>query len=217
MVRRTKEEALETRCQLLDAAEQVFSAKGVTNTSLNEIAEAAGVTRGAVYWHFRNKMDLIDALMERVRLPLEDLREQAMAMAPNDVVAQIRLNAIDVLRRTVRDPHHQAIANILLHKCEYVDDVLPIKQRHLESRNECATEVEQRFQEAVSAGQLPSCTNPRLATMALFSYVDGLVYNWLLEPSYFDLDRDAEHLIDVFFDGLRRREPVPSTAQAANG
>lgn len=205
MARRTKEEAQETRAQLLDAAEKVFSTKGVTNTSLNEIAEAAGMTRGAIYWHFRNKMDLIDALMERVRLPLEEMREQAMAEAPNDLVGQIRLNAIQVLRQTVRDPHHRAIATILLQKCEYVDDVLPLKQRHLESRNECADEVEQRFIEAVAAGQLPTCTKPRLATMALFSYVDGLVYNWLLDPDYFDLDASAECLIDVFFEGLRRR------------
>lgn len=205
MARRTKEEALETRAELLDAAEKVFSTKGVTNTSLTEIAETAGVTRGAIYWHFRNKMDLIDALMERVRLPLEDLREQAMAMAPGDVVAQIRLNAIQVLRQTVRDPHHRAIATIILQKCEYVDDVLPLKQRHLESRNECAAEVEQRFKEAIAIGQLPDGSNPRLLTMALFSYVDGLVYNWLLDPDYFDLDGDAETLIDIFFDGLRRR------------
>ena len=204
MVRRTKEEALETRTQLLDAAERVFSDKGVTNTSLNEIAEAAGVTRGAIYWHFRNKMDLLDALMDRVRLPLEDLREQAMAIAPDDIVAQIRINAVHVLRQAVLDPHHRAIATILLHKCEYVDDVLPLKQRHLESRNECAADVEQRFAYAISLGQLPTQLNPRLLTMALFSYVDGLIYNWLLDPDYFDLAAEAETLVDIFFDGLRK-------------
>ena len=51
MVRRTKEEALETRNLLLDVAERVFNEKGVSRTSLAEIAEAAGLTRGAIYWH----------------------------------------------------------------------------------------------------------------------------------------------------------------------
>src|SRR5690606_27022813 len=55
MARRTKEEALETRDRLLDAAAAVFCDKGVTNTSLCDISKAAGVTRGAFYWHFRNK------------------------------------------------------------------------------------------------------------------------------------------------------------------
>ena len=71
MVRRTKEEAQETRNRILDTAEQVFVKKGVSNTSLAQLAEAAGVTRGAIYWHFRNKADLFDAMMSRVVLPME--------------------------------------------------------------------------------------------------------------------------------------------------
>ena len=55
MARRTKEEALATRHALLDAAERVFGRRGVARTSLVEIAEEAGVTRGAVYWHFKDK------------------------------------------------------------------------------------------------------------------------------------------------------------------
>ena len=71
MARRTKSEAAITREQLLDAAERVFRERGVTRTSLAEVAAAAGVTRGAVYWHFRDKADLFDAMCERATLPLE--------------------------------------------------------------------------------------------------------------------------------------------------
>ena len=59
MVRRTKEEAQETRNSILDAAERVFFEKGVSRTSLADIAQAAGVTRGAIYWHFAHKSDLV--------------------------------------------------------------------------------------------------------------------------------------------------------------
>ena len=71
MVRRTKTEALATRNSLLDAAEQLFQARGVSRTSLNDIATAAGTTRGAIYWHFKDKADLFNAMMERVTMPLE--------------------------------------------------------------------------------------------------------------------------------------------------
>ena len=64
MARRTKEEALETRNALLDAAELVFELRGVAGTALQEVAETAGVTRGAVYWHFRDKADLFNAMMD---------------------------------------------------------------------------------------------------------------------------------------------------------
>ncbi len=66
MVRKTKEEAQETRNAILDAAEVVFQEHGVSRTSLAEIAKAAGVTRGAIYWHFENKADLFDAMIQRV-------------------------------------------------------------------------------------------------------------------------------------------------------
>ena len=77
MVRKTKEEAQETRNAILDAAERVFLERGVSHTSLAEIAAAAGVTRGAIYWHFANKSDVFDALFERVFAPLEE-RFEAM-------------------------------------------------------------------------------------------------------------------------------------------
>ena len=66
MVRKTKEEAQETRNAILDAAERVFQERGVSHTSLAEIATAAGVTRGAIYWHFANKSDVFDALFEQI-------------------------------------------------------------------------------------------------------------------------------------------------------
>lgn len=64
-MRKTKAEAEKTRQDLLDAALEIFYHNGVTNTSLQAIAEQAGVTRGALYWHFKNKEDLFDALFER--------------------------------------------------------------------------------------------------------------------------------------------------------
>ena len=64
MARRTKEDALATRDALLDAAERVFGRRGVARTSLAQIAEEAGLTRGAVYWHFKDKADLFTAMMD---------------------------------------------------------------------------------------------------------------------------------------------------------
>ena len=73
MVRRTRDEAAETRNRILDAAERVFSERGVSHTSLEDIAKAAGVTRGAIYWHFKNKSELFTAMVNRVTLPMEEM------------------------------------------------------------------------------------------------------------------------------------------------
>lgn len=64
MARKTKQEAQETRQYILDVALRLFSQQGVSSTSLGEIAKAAGVTRGAIYWHFKDKSDLFSEIWE---------------------------------------------------------------------------------------------------------------------------------------------------------
>lgn len=207
MVRRTKEEALETRAQLLDAAERVFSEYGVTNTSLNQIAEAAGLTRGAIYWHFKNKYELIEALLQRVTLPLDELGAGHEARHADDPLRRIRANAIAILRRAATDAHLRGVCTILFQKCEHIAEARPVLERHRDSRCQCAAEVEAGFRAAMAAGQLPDSVDPRLATLGLFSYVDGLIYNWLLDPAYFSLADDAERLVDIYLNGLRNPGP----------
>ncbi|MCC7151144.1 MAG: TetR family transcriptional regulator, partial [Rubrivivax sp.] len=77
MARRTKQAAQVTRESLLDAAERVFQQRGVSRTALSDIAQAAGVTRGALYWHFKDKAALVNAMMDRVTLPLGAQSESA--------------------------------------------------------------------------------------------------------------------------------------------
>ena len=73
MVRRTKEEAQETRRQILEAAEKAFYERGVARTTLADIATLAGVTRGAIYWHFSNKAELVQAMLDSLHEPLDAL------------------------------------------------------------------------------------------------------------------------------------------------
>lgn len=202
MVRRTKEEALETRNLLLDAAERVFHEKGVSRTSLNDIAEAAGLTRGAIYWHFKNKADLFDAMMERVTLPLETLVDVSDGRTVDDPLGHVRACAVGVLEQTARDAQMQRVFEIVAHKCEYVDDMESLRQRHLECRSECLDQVEAGFRLAAEKGQLPAAVNPRRAAIGMHALIDGLIDNWLLDPGYFDLGSEAARMIDIYLAGL---------------
>ena len=116
MVRKTKAEAAATREALLDAAEEVFFAKGVARTSLEQIARHAGLTRGAVYWHFKNKGDLFMALVQRVRMPFQSLMEEVNNADPTvSPLDAIRLACHAGLNR-LEQPSHQRILSILLHR-----------------------------------------------------------------------------------------------------
>jgi TetR/AcrR family acrAB operon transcriptional repressor len=207
MARRTKEEAQETRNRILDAAELLFTEKGVSRTSLEMIAAAAGLTRGAIYWHFRNKADLFDAMMARVVLPMEEMAARASGDDLDDPLAYVRGCAINVLDHLATDPRCQRVFEICCHKVEYVDEMLQVRQRHIEARNNCLQHMERGLRNAARKGLLAPAVNPRLAAAGLHALVDGLIMNWVLDPKHMALGRDATVLVDQYLDALR---PAPA-------
>jgi TetR/AcrR family transcriptional regulator, acrAB operon repressor len=202
MARRTKEESLVTRTRILDAAENVFHDKGVAHASLEDIAAAAKVTRGAIYWHFKDKAELFDAMMQRVRLPVEAINDGADCCAQADPLALLRRCAVDVLLRTARDAKTRRVFEIAYHKCEYVGDAAGVRERHIASQNECMKTIESGFRACVAAGLPPKSVSPRVAAVGVMSLVSGLIANWLLDPTSFPLKRHAETLVDIYFRGL---------------
>ena len=134
MARRTKEEALATRHRLLDAAELLFQSQGVSQTSLQQIAEHAGATRGAIYWHFKDKAALFNAMMERVTLPLEAAGriDDHPDRDPLDVIEGAMVGA---LRQVTTDPQVRRVFEVATHKVEYAGETAPLQRRHLESRD----------------------------------------------------------------------------------
>ena len=72
MARRTKEEAEQTRQAILLSALDLFCEKGYSKTTFDEIAKHINLTKGAVYWHFRNKPDLLIALIREVIIRIEN-------------------------------------------------------------------------------------------------------------------------------------------------
>jgi TetR/AcrR family transcriptional regulator, acrAB operon repressor len=211
MARRTKEEAQETRSRILDAAERVFYDKGVAHASLEEIAAAAEVTRGAIYWHFKDKAELFDAMMQRVVLPADEMLARTDCCAGAEPLELLRRATIDVLLRTAKDERMQRVFEIAYHKCEYVGDAAGVRDRHVASQNGCLKTIEAGFRACVESGSLPASVNPREAAVGAMSLVSGLISNWVLDPTSFSLKKHAESLVDIFFRGLAST-PAVSTA-----
>lgn len=208
MVRRTKEEAQETRNRILAAAERVFYEKGVAHASLEEIAAAAEVTRGAIYWHFKDKAEIFDAMMQSVMLPAEEMIG-CKSVDAGDPLEVLRRSAIDVLMRTARDARTRRVMEIAYHKCEYVGDAAGVRERHVASQNECLDTIEAGFRACVKAGALPRSVDPREAAIGAMSLVSGLIANYVLDPASFSLEKHAAPLVDAYFRGLAAT-PVPA-------
>jgi TetR/AcrR family transcriptional regulator, acrAB operon repressor len=202
MARRTKEEALETRSRILDAAEEVFYANGVARTSLADVALAADVTRGAIYWHFKNKSDLFDAMCQRVRLPMETMVEAIADEHEPDPVGQLRTTCRFLFKETMSNPHYRRVLDIVFHKCEFVDPADPIYIRQQEWFQQGMLNMERILGNAIAKGQLRPDLDIRLARIFFCSAVDGLLKNWLFVPGCFDLGKDADMMVDACIEAL---------------
>ena len=122
MARRTKEDADATRRALLDAAEQVFYDKGVARASLAEIALAAGTTRGAIYWHFKDKVDLFNAMVDRISLPLDAVRSADSLADLGDRLMRVRSMVQQLLAMIVNDARTRRVFEIAMYRVEYVSE-----------------------------------------------------------------------------------------------
>ncbi len=202
MARRTKEDALATRSCLLDAAERLFQQQGVSGTSLQDIAAAAGASRGAVYWHFKDKADLFNAMMERVTLPMENALAQARSGALSDPLPQLRAALVAALRRTATDPQTRRVFEVATQKVEYVDAMGKVRERHLAVRQQALLQIRQALQRSARLRGLRLPMPAQAAARGLHALVDGLIQNWLLDPQSFQLEGAGRQAIDAYLAGL---------------
>ena len=213
MVRRTKEAALETRTLILDTAERVFEEKGVSHTSLAEIAKTAGLTRGAIYWHFKNKVDLFEAMMDRIKLPMEHTKPGG-GTEREDPLGFVRDCALGVLIKITSDPQTQRVFEICCHKVEYVDELTQLRERHIECRSAFLSQLERGLRLAAKQGLIHASVNPRFAAVGLHALVDGLIMNWVLDPKYFPLAKAAAPMIDNYINSLKSDGSPPAALKS---
>jgi TetR/AcrR family acrAB operon transcriptional repressor len=203
MARRTKEEALATRHKLLDAAEHLFQAQGVSHTSLQDIARRAGATRGAVYWHFKDKADLFNAMMERVTLPLEQSFQDLLGQeGASDPLARIRGSVRDALQRIAGDPQTRRVFDVATRKVEYVGEFQAVRLRRLKSRSDFLAQVEHGFLAAARHHAVELALPAAAAAQGLHAIIDGLIQSWLLESADIDLESLGRDVVEVYLRGL---------------
>lgn len=200
MARKTKQQALATRQHILDVALKLFSQRGVSVTSLADIAQAAGVTRGAIYWHFKNKSDLFSEIWELSEASIADLEIEYRAKFPDDPLSVLREILVYILEATAAEERRRLMMEIIYHKCEFVGEMAVAQQAH---RNLCLASnerIEQSLQLCMQAGLLPQTLLVRRAAILMRSYISGLMENWLFAPEMFDLQSEARTYVAILLE-----------------
>lgn len=179
MARKTKEEADLTRQKILAAAREVFGQCGVTRTTLEKIAQAAGVTRGAVYWHFANKAELFFAMRDQVTLPIID-RTDTLLFVPgsDDPLRDIEASLIDFFQIMQDCNEVRRTFDIMMLRCEYVGEFAPVLHEILESAHEFRNKLEQAYAQAAAKGKLVPGLTPEALALDTWIFICGLIRYW---------------------------------------
>lgn len=200
MARKTKQEALATRQHILDVALRLFSQQGVSSTSLVDIARAAGVTRGAIYWHFKDKSDLFGEIWELSESSIGDLEIEYRAKFPDDPLSVLREILVYILEATVVEERRRLMMEIIFHKCEFVGEMAVLQQAQRNLCMESYDRIEQVLKDCISAQMLPAKLLTRRAAILMRSYVSGIMENWLFAPGSFDLKKEARDYVVILLE-----------------
>ena len=205
MARKTKEDAELTRLQIINAAREVFLARGVSRTTMEHIATQAGVTRGAVYWHFSNKTELFQAMREQVFLPLIDRMDDTLLVEgtqdPLTCIENFLCGSIQTLNENITT---RQTYEIMMTKCEYVEEFAIVLQQMLSNCSIINEKVRQVYEHAKALGQLHPSHDPAQLTMDTHLFFIGLLHMWVKDTEGNRYRHQATELIKAHMS-LRRR------------
>ena len=132
MARKTKQQAQETRQHILDVALRLFSRQGVSATSLADIAQAAGVTRGAIYWHFKNKLDLVSAVHEHFHLHILGTLQEELESTSTPPLERVCNTWRKFLHGIATNQMYRKVITIFMLKCDYSGELAGLLEQKAE-------------------------------------------------------------------------------------
>ena len=202
-MKRTKEEAAVTRATVLKAALSVFSAKGYAAATLDDVAKAAKVTRGAIYWHFKSKADLYNTLTQELSTRGATVVQQAIAEGGT---------LLEILRRVfVRqcaliedDREARAVMELALFKTGLDPELQAGRKKQLEVGNALVEGIASAMQQGIAQGDLREDMDPVDMARAFIAFENGAIQLWLASPKAFSLKASAESFADILIAGLQK-------------
>ena len=208
MVRKTKEDAELTKQRIIDAARAVFLTRGVSRSTLEHIATEATVTRGAVYWHFKNKTDIFYALRDRAFLPLIDRMYDTLGVQSDNIdpLTQIENSLCDTINQLNENTEMRQIYEIMMIKCEYVDEFATVLQQILSNCSNITEKIQLAYERAKEQNMLTTPLTQHALELDTHLFFSGLLHMWVKDADGSRFRHQAKTLIQSHIN-LRRLQP----------
>lgn len=166
-----------TRTLLLEVATQMIGERGFGSTSVDEIAEKAGVAKGTVYYHFKSKTELVGALIAE---GLSPLAVQMRAAVADTADARESLQAlVRVELAFIRE--NRQFAKLLVRELWQEDRAW--RETLMIIRERIVTVIREQIERGIASGELRADIDPGFAASSLFALTAVTALDWLaLEP-----------------------------------
>jgi AcrR family transcriptional regulator len=202
-MRRTKEEAAVTRARLLEAALAIFHTKGYAATTLDDIARQAGITRGAIQWHFGSKVELYNTLI-RESYQEAGLAFGEMHQAQGTPLQKLRLILVKWLSYAEENVKFRTMLELMILKTEVSPELAGGMQEKAQGNQATVSFFADLIRQGIEAGEIRPEVHPEVAAIAALGLVNGITSLWLVDPVAFTLRGTAEESVEIFLRGIAR-------------
>ena len=200
-MRRTKEEAAATRQTILDTALIEFAEKGYSATKLHDIALKAGVTRGAIYWHFENKADLYLKLQDEISGEANAIIQEAIDEGGTfqDIIKRVLVRSLEYMERSER---FRSFMQLLYTKTEMSPELEEGWKRNVEQGENTLQGLIQVFEAAREEGQIKRDVNPRELAFTFLALQNGAATLRIMLDESYSLSNMADGIANILLHGI---------------
>lgn len=207
MARKTKEEAQKTRQLILDSALRLFCQQGITETSLTDIASEANVTRGAIYWHFKNKHELFLTLWDELCKPLGYLMDASIDENEEDPLGKLQTFLTKILQNVATNPAQRQMFSILFTPNTELNDIMELRQHSREQYQKFSDELQKALTNAIQKQQIPENFDTQIGAELLCATMNGNVLRLIRTGDDYPLEDLAKPIVDLLFKMMKDYKP----------
>lgn len=201
MMRKTKEEAEKTRDNILKSALKVFLKNGYSKTSLAGIAENAGYTRGAVYWHFKDKSEILENIITKFhgRFFFEQNNILESSLDPLQKIKEmININ----LPMLYNNKEFRDFIELTWFKTE-IDQHEGLLQGKIAITKTFNDTILTLFNEASIEGAIKKEVDPEIAALSVTSIINGIYRGYFIIPDKLQSEKTGRTIIENYLNLIK--------------